>query len=166
MVNIIRTLNHLLSGPWLVSQYFTKANFRKIEEAIAQSESRHSGEIRFAVEHGLHLPDLLRGISPRERAVHVFSDLRIWDTEHNNGILLYLLLPDRAIEIVADRGILSRVPQTTWDAICSQIEAAFKQAKFEEGVIQGLQSMTALLAEHFPACGENPNELPNQAVML
>jgi len=137
-----------------------------IEKAIKASEGAHCGEIRFVVEAALHIESLLRGQSARERAIDVFSQLRIWDTERNNGVLLYLLLADRDVEIVADRGIHEKVGPQEWEKTCRKMEAAFRQGDFEGGVVGGLQEVTRHLAEHFPPIGDDRNELPDKPVVL
>ena len=163
---LLRILKHLLMPDWLARHAFTAAAFARIETAIAQSESTHRGEIRFAVEGGLHLLPLLKGLTARVRAIAVFSDLHVWDTAENTGVLVYLQLVDREFEIVADRGIAARVAQDEWEAICRRMEAAFRADRLEAGVIVGLNEITALLARYFPARPINPDELSNKPVML
>jgi uncharacterized membrane protein len=166
-MQISRILKHLTCGPWQVRRCFPRASMRAIQSAIAQSETSHMGELRFAVEAALEWHDLLRGLSPRQRAIEVFSGLHIWDTEHNSGVLIYLLLAERRVEIVADRGIHARVGEQRWLEICREMEAAFRRGDFERGVLTGIARITALLAEHFPAGGEpNPNELSDAPVVL
>jgi uncharacterized membrane protein len=120
-----RLLAHLLTTAWSVRRAFPPRALEVIEQAIRDAEATHSGEIRFAVEHSLDLIKLLRGESAGERALAAFSELRVWDTEHNNGVLIYLLLADRDVEIVADRGIHARVGPDGWEAIARRMEAAF-----------------------------------------
>jgi len=124
------------------------------------------GQLRFSVEAALDIAPLLAGQSARERAVEVFSELRIWDTESNNGVLIYLLLADRDVEIVADRGVHARVGQQAWEAICLEMEAAFRDGKVEEGVGAGIRSVGRHLAQHYPRAGERANELPDQPVLM
>ncbi len=109
---------------------------------------------------------LLAGQTARQRAIEVFSQLRVWDTEHNNGVLIYLLLADRDVEIVADRGVHAKLGQATWEAVCQEMEAAFRQGKFEEGVIAGIRSVGAHLARHYPQVGTKTNELPDRPVLI
>ncbi|MCI0409753.1 MAG: TPM domain-containing protein [Acidobacteria bacterium] len=161
-----RLFIHLLTPPWKVRRVFPAHALRAIEAAIARSESQHRGEIRFAVEAGLDLWPLLRNQSARERAIEVFSELRVWDTEANNGCLIYLLLADHDVEIVADRGIAARVGSAEWARICGEMEALFRQGRFEEGVILGIHAITPHLAEHFPARPEDRDELENRPVLL
>ncbi len=138
----------------------------RIETAVRESEAKHAGELVVALEAGLHLRALLRGQTPRSRALDSFSELRVWDTEHNSGVLIYLQLVDRAIEIVADRGINARVPQHDWNAICHRMEEAFKRGEFERGVLAAIDEVTALLARHFPPHGRKHDELPDRPVVL
>jgi uncharacterized membrane protein len=161
-----RILKHLLTPRWIAHRAFPQEALRRIEDAIRTSEKSHDGELRFAVEAGLDLLPLLRGQNPRQRAIEVFSQLRVWDTEHNSGVLIYLQLVDRDIEIVADRGINARVAQPEWEAICRRMESAFRAREFESGVLRGIAEITALLARHFPPRGANPDELPDRPAVL
>lgn len=124
------------------------------------------GELRFAVEAGLDWPELFAGISSRERAIEVFSHLRIWDTQHNSGVLIYLLLADHKVEIIADRGISSRVEKSEWISICQDMESRFRTGNFESGVLLGISAVSTLLSKHFPAYANNPNELANRPTVL
>ncbi len=135
----------------------------RIEACVAASESRHSGEIRVCIEAGLPLSYLKREAAARERAVMMFGKLRVWDTEHNNGVLIYLLLAEHAIEIVADRGLVRHVDAAEWQRIAATMSAVFKSGQFEAGLNQAVDAVDALLAQHFAlAPGEaNPNELPD-----
>ena len=165
-MNIKRILRHLVTTHWRVNRAFPRQTLNAIEQAIKASEAAHVGSIRFAVEGALHSTPLLKGQSARERALEVFSQLRVWDTEHNNGLLIYLLLADRAVEIVADRGIHSKVGSREWEAICRQMETAFKRTNYEGGVVSGIQAVTQHLMKHFPASGAARNELPDKPVVL
>ena len=126
----------------------------------------HRGEIRFAVEDALDGPALLAGQSARERALEVFSQLRVWDTEENNGVLIYLLLADHDIEIVADRGINARVAQDDWEGICRDMEQALRRGEFEKAVVTGIEEASQLLARHFPPRPGDRNELSDRPVRL
>ncbi len=142
----------------------------RIESRVAASEARHSGQIRVCVEAGLPLSYLLRHASARDRAVAMFGKLRVWDTAHNNGVLIYLLLAERAIEIVADRGIAGRVDAPAWTVIAAQMEAAFRGGEFAAGLDRAIDAVDALLVQHFPrfagaAAGDYPNELPDAPVI-
>lgn len=161
-----RILKHLVTPQWVVRRAFPASVLARIEAAITASEIAHRGEIRFVVEGGLDLLPLLKGITPRERALQVFSELRVWDTEENTGVLVYVQFIDRDIEIVADRGISARVAQPQWDMVCQRMEEAFQAARYEHGMMAGIERITALLTEHFPALQVNPDELPDKPVAL
>ncbi len=139
----------------------------RLQARVAESEKRHSGEIRICIEAGLPLADLRRRASARDRAVAVFADLRVWDTEHRNGVLIYLLLAERAIEVVADRGLDRLVDAAEWQRLLAAMAGAFREAHFEEGLAAAVDAVDALLARHFPlAAGRaNINELPDAPVM-
>lgn len=161
-----RLLRHLAAPPWSVRRAFPVATLAEIEAAIGQSERAHRGEIRFAVEAGLDLLPVWHGESARERAIELFSELRVWDTEENSGVLIYVQLVDRKVEILADRGINARVAQPEWDAICRQMEQAFRRQRYREGVLTAIGRVGEMLATHFPARPDNPDELPNRPVLL
>lgn len=165
-MKLLRFFKHLLVPHWFARRAFPAAVLDRIEAIIKQSESAHRGEIRFALEGSLHWAPLLQGATTHSRAVTVFSDLRVWDTEENTGVLIYLQLLDRDFEIVADRGINARVQQREWEAICQRMQAAFREGQYEVGVIAGLKDITALLTQHFPARDDNPDELSNKPVVL
>ena len=139
----------------------------RIQARIAASERRHSGEIRVCVEAGLPLSYLWREASARERAVTMFGKLRVWDTEANNGVLIYLLLAEHAIEIVADRGLARQVPAGHWQTIVASMRDAFRKGHFEQGLMQAIDAVEAPLLSHYPLrAGErNPNELPDRPHM-
>ena len=139
----------------------------QIERRITASEARHSGEIRVCVEAGLPFSYLRRHASARERAVALFGKLRVWDTAANNGVLIYLLLAERAIEIVADRGLLPHVDAATWERIMATMQAAFQEGRFAAGIEQAIDAVDALLVQHFPLAegAINPNELPDAPVL-
>ena len=165
-MNLQRLMRHLFTPHWVVRRAFPPRVLTAIEQAIAASEQNHDGELRFAVEAALHTLPLWRGQSTRARADELFAALRVWDTAHNSGVLIYVQLVDRRIEIVADRGINARVAQSQWDTICRRMETAFREQRFEEGALAAIGEITALLAEHFPPLGNNPNELPDKPVVL
>jgi uncharacterized membrane protein len=165
-MNIKRIIRHLSAGRATVRRTLSHAVLNKITHTIAEVEQTHAGQIRFAVEAALDLKPLLAGQSARERAIEVFSQLRVWDTEHNNGVLIYLLLADRDVEIVADRGVHVKLGQAVWESICQEMETEFRQGKFEEGVVAGIRSVGAHLARHYPHVGAKVNELPDQPVLI
>lgn len=165
-MQLTRILRHLALPDWWVKRVFPAALADRIETAVAASESRHRGELRFVVEAGLPPASLLRGESPRARAIDLFAQLRVWDTAGNSGVLIYLQLIDRRVEIVADRGIDARVGPAFWSAVCRRMETAFHAGDFEAGSLAALAEITGVLAEHFPAHSENPDELPNRPLLL
>lgn len=161
-----RIFRHLFATHWQVKRAFPKRTLKLIEQEIKTSESAHIGEIRFAVECALSGAPLYRGLSTRERAIDVFSQLRMWDTDYRNGVLIYLLLADRSVEIVADRGVHAKIGTPGWEKICHDMETAFHQGQFESGAIGGIQAITFLLTRHFPASSPRKNELSNKVVVL
>ncbi len=159
-------MRHLFSGHWAVRRAFPAAAMRAIEKAIGEEEGRHEGQLRFAVEASLPLADLLHGVGSRERAIGCFGRLGVWDTHHNSGVLIYLLLADRRVEIVADRGIHGKVGTAAWEAICGEMQQEFARGQFERGAVLGVRAISDLLAAHFPPSGERRNELPDKPVVL
>lgn len=158
--------------PWAWRRAFPQATLDAIESAIRASERTHGGEIRFAIESSLAGSLVWRGMTGRERAIEVFSNLHVWDTEHNSGVLIYLLFADHDIEIVADRGIAARVNPAAWESVAQQMETAFRQGEFERGALAGIEQVGTLLAAHFPLAGDsfpsgdNPDELANRPVII
>jgi len=165
-MNVRRFLRHLVTDRWVARGVFPPRTMAAIEAAIEREEARHDGEVRFAVEAALPFGALFAGASARERAIELFSRLRIWDTEQNAGVLVYVLLADRDVEIVADRGIHSRVGEAAWESICGAMQREFAERRFEEGAILGVRAISDLLATHFPPRAVNPDELPNRPVLL
>ena len=165
-MNFRRILRHLWTPQRIVLRAFPASVMRAIGEAIHQSERRHRGQIRFAVESVLDWQRLIRDESPPERALDVFSRLRVWDTAENNGVLIYLLLADRHVEIVADRGVHARVGADGWEPICRRMEQHFAAGRFEEGVLQGIQAITEFLVKDYPSTGPAANELSDDPVVL
>jgi uncharacterized membrane protein YgcG len=165
-MKIRRIGRHLLEHHWRVRRIFSPPVLARIEAAIKAGEKTHSGQLRFVVEGALDGVPLFRDQRPRERALDIFSHLRIWDTAHNNGVLIYLLLADRDVEIVADRGIDARVGAAGWDRICRDMEADFRAGQFEAGVIKGIAAVSRELATYFPPQSPQPNELPDKPVVI
>jgi uncharacterized membrane protein len=161
-----RLWRHLCTSHWTVRRMFGASTRRAIAETVRLSETTHRGEIRFAVEGSLELLPLLHGRSAHDRALEIFSQLRVWDTEENNGVLIYLLVADHHVEIIADRGVHTRAGTETWEEICRAMEVAFRQGRFETGIVEGIRSVTAVLAREYPASGSNPNELPDEPVFI
>jgi len=165
-MNLSRLLKHLSMPAWLARRHFPRAARRVIADTVSASERLHRGELRCVIEGPLALSALWRDVTPRARAIELFSRLRVWDTEENSGVLIYIQLVDRRVEILADRGIAARVPQTEWDALCRGMETAFRAGDFGPGVQAAIAGATQLLAEHFPAGEGNPNELPDAPLIL
>ena len=166
-MDIGRTLRHWVTTPGSVRRAFPEAVLQRIRQAIVESEAMHSGEVRLCVEAGLPMSYLWRDATSRERAVAMFGKLRVWDTEHNNGVLIYLLLAERAIEIVADRGLSRHVSPEHWREIVGRMSGALREGRFEDGLTQALEEVSALLVRHFPLqAGElDANELPDEPVL-
>ena len=165
-MGIRRIGRHLVEHRWRLRRIFPPAALQRIERAIKAGEATHSGQVRFVVEGALDGAPLFRNQPARERALDVFSQLRVWDTAHNNGVLIYLLLADHDFEIVADRGIDVSVGHDGWEKICQQMEASFRAGNFESGVIRGVEAVSRELAKHFPKTGGGPNELPDAPVVM
>jgi len=165
-MNSARLLRHLLLPAWFVQRAFARDDLTAIGDAIAACEKSHRGELRFVVEGPLPLSALWRDVSPRDRAVELFAQLRVWDTAENSGILIYVQLLDRRVEILADRGIAASVPQAEWDAICREMEACFARGEWRAGALRAVSRAGELLASHFPAGAANPNELPDQPLVI
>ena len=147
-------------------RHFPAAALESIEAAIAGAESRTSGEIRFMVETALDGPDLRARLAPRDRALQTFSDLHLWNTELRNGVLIYVLMADQDVEIVADRGAAAVITATQWDGVCRLMEGHFREKRFAAGAVAGVEAVGRLLEQHFPAQAHNRDELPNQPALL
>src|SRR5580693_6529868 len=165
-MGIKRIGKHLIEHHWRVRRIFPQAALDLIEQAIKAGEATHSGQVRFVVEGSLDGKPLFSGQSARERALDIFAHLRIWDTAHNNGVLIYLLLADRDVEIIADRGIDAKVGADGWENICKQMEADFRAGNFERGAVKGIEAVSRELARHFARAGGGPNELPDAPVVI
>jgi hypothetical protein len=163
----MRWLRHLFLDHLLLRRAFPRATLAAIQRTVAQQEQRHRGELRVAIEGGLPLQALLARRTARERALELFTRLRVWDTEDNAGVLIYLLLADRRVEIVADRAIHAGVGENAWETICGAMQREFAAGRFEPGMLDGLAAVSDLLHRHFPARpGGNPNELPDAPVTI
>lgn len=162
-----RTLRHLWMDADDLARALPPDLLDRLTQRVAESEHRHEGEIRIHAEAGLPLSYLWRDATPRERAVTLFGKLRVWDTEHNNGVLIYLLLAEHAIEIVADRGLARHVPQAAWDSLVADMGHAFRGGHYEQGLRRAVEEVSALLERHFPpsesAAGRN--ELPDRPTL-
>ena len=164
---LLRMLRHGWRDASDVRRVLDAAALARLQAAVTASERHHSGEIRLCVEAGMPLSLLWRQMPVRRRALGLFGELRVWDTVHNNGVLIYLLLADRAIEIVADRGLAQHVPQAHWDTLVERMRADFAGASFESGLMQAVAAVDGVLREHFALTTgqDNPNELPDDVEM-
>ena len=165
-MKFLRLVRHLATTRWSTRRHFTPQVRDAIEQAIGRCEAQHAGEIRFVVETAFDLPELWRDLPPRQRALQLFGQLGVWDTAHNNGVLIYVLMADRGVEIIADRGIAAHVTQPEWEAVCRQMEQHYRAGRFREGSIAGIEGVGALLGRHFPGRHHSDHELPNQPVLL
>lgn len=167
MSTALRMLRHLFTSRWRTRALFDAATLAQIQAACVAAEAQHRGEIRFAIESALPLGALWHRLSPRARALQVFAQLHVWDTQHNNGVLIYVLRADRAVEIVADRGINAQVSDAEWQAICRDVEAHYRAGRYVDGSLAGVAGVARLIARHFPTgLAEETQELPSQPVLL
>ena len=161
----MRWLRHLLATRWSSRRRFPPAALDAIEAAVAAGERRHRGELRVVIESALDLSHIVAGITARQRAIQLFAELGVWDTADNNGVLLYMCIADRAVEIVADRGYrdgAGHIEPSAWADICTAMSAHFGDARFQDGVLHGVTAATQLMATVFPGDGSDPDELPNR----
>ena len=165
-MRIGRTLRHLFATRWAARRHFKPQALESITRAITEVEGRHAGEIRVVIEAALDLPELWQDVTPRQRAAVLFGQLGVWDTAANNGVLVYVLLADRDVEILADRGIAERVGEADWRAVCAEMERHFAAGRFGDGTVAGVHGLGRLLPRHFPGRGADPDELPNQPILL
>lgn len=165
-MNIQRLLRHLITTERAVRRAFPPRALDAIERAIRTGESQHAGQLRFVVEGALDGSPLWRDQSPRERALDLFARMGVWDTEHNSGVLIYVLLADRAVEIVADRGIHARCGADIWSGVCRRMQAQFAQGHFDAGAVEGIAAVSHQLMQHFPRGTDHSNELPDRPVLL
>ncbi len=163
---IIRLARHLCETRFAARRRFTPAVLDRIEAAVAKAEGAHQGELRIVIETDLDAWSILAGKASRQRALEVFAGSRVWDTESNNGVLIYVLFADRAVEIVADRGFNGLVTPAEWAAVCRAMETEFRQGRWEQGAVAGVEGVARLLARHFPGTGSQGNELPDRPVLL
>lgn len=167
-MDLKRIVRHLSMPPWRVRRSFPEAALHAIEQAVRDSEQQHTGQICVAIEGALDGLSLLRGQTANERAVELFSQLRVWDTADNNGVLIYLLLADRDVEIVADRGIHQRVGAAGWEQVCQSMESQLRSGDLSGGVLSGIRAVGAYLAAHFPlsAGTTRPDGLSDRPAIL
>lgn len=165
-MKLARLIRHLATTRFSTRRHFPPPVRAAIEEAVRECKGRHAGEIRFVVETAFDLPELWHDLAPRQRALQLFGQLGVWDTAHNNGVLIYVLMADRVVEIIADRGIAARVTEAEWAAVCRQMEHHYREGRFREGSIVGILGVGALLGRHFPGKPKGSEELPDQPVLL
>ena len=143
---------------------------QRLAERVAASEKRHTGQIRICVEGGLPLSYIWRSANARERAVTQFGKLRVWDTEHNNGVLIYLLVAEHTIEILADRGIARNVDPKVWHEMVARMREQFREGHYEDGLTEAIAAVTVALVEQYPAAEDgserHANELPDGPVVI
>ena len=162
----MRVLSHLLMPKSALHRRFPSHVLTAVEEAIEASERKHRAEIRVAIEVALDLRTMLGLRSARQRALEIFSELRVWDTAERNGVLIYVLLAERDVEIVADSGIDGRVSNDEWQRVCTLIERDFAAGRWRDGVLNGIEAATVLLVREFPAVGANRNEQLDRPAVL
>jgi len=165
-MDVKRFWRHVLMSPVQAARAFPSSTLDAVEREIAAHEKLHRGEVCFVVEAELTSTQLWAGLTSRDRAKEVFAQRGVWNTEENNGALIYLLLADHAVEIVADRGIDARVDASEWQGMCRMMETHFREARYEEGAIAGVNAVSLLLERHFPARGAGTNELPDRPVRI
>ncbi|HUQ28616.1 MAG TPA: TPM domain-containing protein [Usitatibacter sp.] len=165
-MHLARFARHVAMSPLRARRSFPPGVLDNLQARIAAAEKRHRGEIRLVVEAELTTAQLWHDLTSRERARQVFAEQGVWNTAENNGILVYLLLADRRVEIVADRGIDARVDATKWQEVCRMMETHFREGRFEAGAAAGIDAMSELLATHFPSTGERPNELEDRPTLI
>ena len=165
-MDLRRFLRHVMMSPMKARRRFAQATLDSIQREIASLEKRHRGEVCFVVEAELETAQLWRELSSRDRAREVFAAQGVWNTEENNGVLIYLLLADHKVEVVADRGVNARVTPGEWQVICHGMETHFREGRFEAGAIAGVRAVSEVLARHFPAGPEGRNELGDRPVVM
>ncbi|HXQ30990.1 MAG TPA: TPM domain-containing protein [Steroidobacteraceae bacterium] len=161
-----RLLRHLVETRLVTRRRFPPAVLDRIEAAVAAAETTHAGELRVVIETDLDAWSILAGRTPRQRAIEVFAGFHVWDTELNNGVLLYVLCADRDVEIVCDRGFNGLVTAEEWRGVCQAMETEFRAGRWQEGALAGIAAAGTLMARHYPASGRSGNELPDRPALL
>ncbi|HUP30464.1 MAG TPA: TPM domain-containing protein [Usitatibacter sp.] len=165
-MDLKRFWRHVLMNPVRAAHAFPATVMDAIQREIAAQEKRHGGEVFVVVEAELTSAQLWRDLGSRDRAREVFALQGVWNTEDNNGVLIYVLLADRGVEIVADRGIDRRVAAGEWEGIVHAMEAHFRDGRYEEGALTGVRSVSDLIATHFPVRPGDQNELADRPVVI
>jgi len=170
---MLERVKRLIRHRWMEdsSRLMDSAAIQRLKQRVAASEAQHSGEVRIYIESGLPnsylmRPGAIRTIT-RQRALSQFGKLRVWDTEHNNGVLIYLLLAERTIELVADRGLNQFVTPQQWSAMVAKLGEALREGRYEDGLAQAVDEVSLTLQRHFPMQEGHvrPNELPDQPIL-
>ncbi|EQA53461.1 TPM domain-containing protein [Leptospira kmetyi] len=160
------SLNPDKSKSYRFKKYFSATDLSKIESAVAKSETLHNGEIKVVLEGGLPVFRVISGLTAKQRATELFSEKKVWDTEENTGILIYVQLTDRKIELLADRGIYKKIGQSTLDEICDRMQNGFRNGNYLESILTCVDTFTQLLQKHFPPGKRNPNELSDRPEVI
>lgn len=161
-----RVMRHWRTSRADAQRAFPESTLQAAAQAITAGEQTHRGEVRFIVEKSLPTDEVWDGVTNRQRALALFADYGVWDTEDNCGVLIYVNLADHKVDIVADRGIDRKIDAATWQAVCRTMTDGFKQGKFHDATLAAIEQVNALLRTHFPASGARPNELPDSPIML
>ena len=166
MVNCSRLKKHLFTTSAAGHETFPRLTLKAIEAVITDGERRHRAEVRLIIEHALPWKEILRDTSARQRAMDLFARYRVWDTEENCGVLVYINLADRKVEIVADRAVARLIVQEEWDAVCRTMTEGFAREAFRDSTAAAIEQLNTLLQEHYPARGAHPNQLANHPILL
>ena len=166
MIHFSRLFKHLFATSRQTKKHFPLSGLQLIEDRIAESEIGHSGQIRVVIETTLSPYAIWHQQSSRERAIEVFSLQKIWDTENNNGVLIYLLMADHAFEIIADRGVHQKVGDEFWKKVCEMMEIHLKNSDFQTGVLTGIYEIDQILRQFYPASVITPNELSDEPILI
>jgi uncharacterized membrane protein len=165
-MDLARFWRHVVMSPAGAARAFPAATLEAVQREVSAQEARHRGEVCVVVEAELSTAQLWAGLTSRERARELFAARGVWNTEENNGVLIYVMLADHKVEIVADRGIAARTGQPQWDEVCRMVEGHFAAGRFEQGLIEGVRAVSELLVRHFPGDGSRRNELPDRPAMI
>lgn len=166
MMTRSRFFRHLFTTSAAGRSVFPPDALRAIEACISEGETCHDAEVRLIIEHSLPVSLVLKKVSPRQRAIELFSRYRIWDTERNSGILIYVNLADRKVEIIADRGVDRLVAAVEWQALCQTVTRGFAKGAFLESMLAALAQLNAMLRERLPSRGDHPNQLPDKPLVI
>ncbi len=165
---LIRLLKNIFINRWLVRFYFTQKDLQRIEDAITQSEAQHYAEIQVAIESHIPVQDVFRKKTAKQCAIEAFAKLHVWDTKENSGVLIYLLLTDRSIEIIADRGIHQTLGTSYWEKINSETVEYFKKKQYTDGILHAMEQISLEMKRLFPLDKnkKNDDELSNKVIIL